>query len=404
MFLYGAKRYVRIEVHNVFGRSDLEVDAGSSRRGFELKFLSKEESAQAGKAEALFHEACEQIVRGVELLRAGMVFSEAKRHLSYGGWGVTKESQMIQDRSANREQGFSLLEIVTVLVLLGVIASVLAPRYFDMQQQAEMRAAEAALAEVQVRINTKFSKKIQNGAECAEAQKEVNQLASLDPNEKVGDGYRFNHHIISGGEIPTSAEQNAVWNSTIKREDGGYSFENLAQLRVPVCLDWTEMEEKKGCRIFDTDYNCFDSSTPCQHLNADNQMIDGGDWKMGSLVDTSDGIYVVDQNPSCFDGKENIGYKYVENPKDYPNLLIKLNINRQRFWSETEKRWEACEKGDILQRGDWYSDGTDVFVYSLATNEKEYGWTATSAPPKREIDDVKSNNWIRVHSWIVISP
>ena len=125
---------------------------------------------------------------------------------------------------------------------------------------------------------------------------------------------------------------------------------------------------------------------------------------MGSLVDTSDGIYVVDQNPSCFDGKENIGYKYVENPKDYPNLLIKPNINRQRFWSETEKRWEACEKGDILQRGDWYSDGTDVFVYSLATNEKEYGWTATSAPPKREIDDVKSNNWIRVHSWIVISP
>lgn len=95
MFLNGAKLYARIEVHNVFGRSDLEVEAGSRRRGFELKFLSKEESAQECEAEAVLHEACEQIssrhygeqkARGVELLRAGMVFSEAKRHLSYGGW------------------------------------------------------------------------------------------------------------------------------------------------------------------------------------------------------------------------------------------------------------------------------------------------------------------------------
>lgn len=326
---------------------------------------------------------------------------------------------MIQYRNVSRqEHGFSLLEIVTVLVLLGVIASVLAPRYFDMQQQAERQAAEAALAEVQVRINTKFSKEIQNGAECAEAQKKVNQLESLDPNEKVGDGYRFNHHIITGGEIPTSAEQKAVWKSTIKREDGGYSFENLVQLRVPVCLDWTETEEENRCRIFDTDYSCFDSNTPCQHWDEkEHQMIDGGDWKTGSVVNTSDGIYIVISDESCYLYQEggNIGYKFIENPKNYPNFLIKPNVERQRFWgsrtvrvcnennqcwNDTRNRWDIKDGSDVLKYGDWYFDGVDAYVYTYAGEDD---WTATSEPPVKTNND-KSGNWVRVHSWKVINP
>ncbi len=325
---------------------------------------------------------------------------------------------MIQDKSVNQDQGFSLLEIVTVLVLLGVIASILAPRYFDMQQQAEQKAAEAALAEVQVRINTKFSREIQNGVECSEAQKKVNQLKNLDPNEKIGNGYRFNHHIIAGGEIPPSSEQKDVWKSTITREGGGYSFENLAQLRVPVCLDWTETEETNQCHIFGTDYSCFDLNTPCQHWDESEQkMKDGGDWKTGSVVNTSDGIYIVISDESCYLYEEggNIGYKFIENPKNYPNFLMKPNVNRQRFWTsrtvrvcneenvcwdDTRNRWDVKDGSDVLKYGDWYSDGVNSFVFVYAGEDE---WTATSEPPVKT-DDYRSGNWVMVHSWKVITP
>lgn len=93
VFLCGAKLYALMEVHNAFGRSDLEVEAGGRYWVFELKFLSKKESAQEAKADVLLTEACKQIlsrhygeqnVRGKELFRAGVVFSEAKRQ--FVGW------------------------------------------------------------------------------------------------------------------------------------------------------------------------------------------------------------------------------------------------------------------------------------------------------------------------------
>ena len=49
--------------------------------------------------------------------------------------------------------GFTLVEIVAVLVLLGILAAVAVPKFFDLSSDAEKKAAEAALMEAQVRIN-----------------------------------------------------------------------------------------------------------------------------------------------------------------------------------------------------------------------------------------------------------
>ena len=60
-------------------------------------------------------------------------------------------------RENRAQEGFTLIEIIAVLVILGILAVVAVPRYFDMQTAARNSAAKGLVAAAQSQLSLSYA-------------------------------------------------------------------------------------------------------------------------------------------------------------------------------------------------------------------------------------------------------
>ena len=65
---------------------------------------------------------------------------------------------MIRKNPLKNQKGFTLIEIIAVLIILGILAAVAIPKYFELQDDAAKSALKRAVAELTARDNLAWAK------------------------------------------------------------------------------------------------------------------------------------------------------------------------------------------------------------------------------------------------------
>lgn len=143
---------------------------------------------------------------------------------------------------SKKQMGFTLIEIVMVLVLLGILSAIAVPKYFDLRTQAEMRAIDASAAELQSRIMARFAKELladTNNSSCSAAvtaaiagdNSEVTKFAT--DGGKIGAWTPQSPLTVASGSTLTPGTTDKA-TLTFKNSDSSVA-EQTRTITLPVC-------------------------------------------------------------------------------------------------------------------------------------------------------------------------
>lgn len=99
------------------------------------------------------------------------------------------------NKKQRRQQGFTLIEIIAVIILLGVLAATVIPKFSDLTEEAKKAAAKQAVAEGIARANQVFASHILTAGAVPTAYAEIS--AGLTSGN-IGD-YVISYAAATGG-------------------------------------------------------------------------------------------------------------------------------------------------------------------------------------------------------------
>jgi MSHA pilin protein MshA len=127
----------------------------------------------------------------------------------------------------NNQKGFTLIELVVVIVILGILSAVAVPKFVDMQTEAKQAALEGARGSVKSAVNLVHAKWLVGGQTSPVDVEGDNiavdafgypTLASIVDAAGIGDDFTSSNTTAASGGVTT------IHRSSDTLEDGTWSF------------------------------------------------------------------------------------------------------------------------------------------------------------------------------------
>ena len=281
--------------------------------------------------------------------------------------------------SPTKRMGFTLVEMIATLVILGILAAVAIPYYFDLQQESERKAAVSSVAEAQGRIHTRFGQLILQGATCDEAIRGVNTLDkiadSTEGGNLVGDFFLESATITEKGTPVTATGRQS-----------GHRLADVARLSVPICTPTDETSgggsgETGGSEDTTDDYIKEVGSSSwkelCESILHGNNPY-GLTLQSGMLIEADGETYIVRWNQYLSTAT---AQNFINNIQGSGINLIPLNTASANWAQhESDNKWSTP-----LTYGSLYKDPASGVVYAFAG---QYSTVWENLPP--------AGNWIKI--------
>jgi prepilin-type N-terminal cleavage/methylation domain-containing protein len=105
----------------------------------------------------------------------------------------------------SNQKGFTLIEIIAVLVILGILAAVAIPRFMDLTSVASDKAAMQAVAEGKSRLSNQFARSLLSGT-ATSVDAIVTYVNTTDPTLKNAGDYTLAYTKVTDTQIKVRAD------------------------------------------------------------------------------------------------------------------------------------------------------------------------------------------------------